>query len=209
MNYQDIIKRIPTSWETMKLEQFQKLLDIILVETEDEFSGNLFIGMDNTLMVISRLTDIPVSELEAMPIQAVNEMAKRLDFMTTLPQTKVTSNVIFKEVDEITYNDFVLYSNMAQQPNGVLSNLPLVLQSFAKKKMSLQEVNDLNMVDCFTGFFLSERNTKKWCGRTAKSLKKKIRREMIRALITRFKVMLQNKRNQFKGFMGGFFSARK
>ena len=51
-----VIELLPSNWSELKLHQFKKMLDLEVSEDGD-FEG-LFDGVDNTLKVLSVLTEI-------------------------------------------------------------------------------------------------------------------------------------------------------
>jgi hypothetical protein len=102
---QEIYDSIPSKWDEVKIKDLMKLGVIDVAEKEGE--EGFFNGVDNTLETLSIFTGISVEELESKPAVSVQLLAKKLDFMMKFPEPNKTSNIVWKNVNEFTYGDFV------------------------------------------------------------------------------------------------------
>jgi hypothetical protein len=153
MNHKDILNKLPSSWQEMKLRDYLKVTDLEISEDDD-----LFNGVDNTLRVISALADVPVPTLEELPYPQIMDLAKHIEFISTLPKPTKDTKLQWKKVESIKYNDFVTFLALSKEP---IQNLPTIIQTFSKKELSEEEVLDLDMVECYSGFFFLNKGLKK------------------------------------------------
>jgi hypothetical protein len=161
-----IIEKIPTSWEEVTIRDYEALSEISI--TENSEADNLFVGIDNTLKVLSYFTETSIEELEKLPMTEITSMSKRLDFMMQPVKTEKKSKIKWKKVEEITYNDFILYQQFSAD---FFKNLHLLIPAFSKEKISEEEVLNLSVVDMTTAFFFLKKLAEKSLKRTAFYLK--------------------------------------
>jgi hypothetical protein len=170
----NIIEKIPTAWKDVKVKDYQKLSEIVVTESGE--LDNLFVGIDNSIKVLSAFTGMTVEELEALPMNEVTQMSKRLDFMLTLPEINKKSIIKWKKLEEITYNDFILFNQFG---NDFFKNLHLLIPAFSKTKISEEEVLDMNLEDMHTAFFFLRKHVIKSLKRTVFYSKVKMKNQQI------------------------------
>lgn len=147
MKLNDILHKLPSSWEDFKFGDYLKTLEVTIDE-----SGDSFAGLNNSLNVVSAITDIPVEELEQLPLNDVQVIGKRLSFITELPKDfKGKASLQFKSISEITYNDFTTYLGYA---DNVLPNLPILLKTFSKSPISEEQIKSLSVAEVYHYFFI-------------------------------------------------------
>ena len=173
--FEQLNNELPKSWEEMTLKDFIKITAIV-IEEDQEFDG-LFTGVDNTIEVISLLTDTPTSYIESLPLYQVQALANKMAFMLELPIPTTKSMIEWKGVNEITYNDFVLYQNNVKT---FYQNVPLIIQTFSKNKLTGDQINSMNMVEAYTGFFLLQSTVAKFILKTKLFLEKKAMKQLIK-----------------------------
>lgn len=198
INHKDIIKSLPGSWKEMKLKDFQKVMDITISENIEQ--ENIFDGLDNTIKVISSLTSIPVADLEELPMKEMIEVTKQISFITEIPGDSKACSLKWKQIDKISYDDFVTFNTLAQEP---LVNLVPIIKTFSVDKLSDEQVLDLNMEDVFTGFFLLNRQSKKFIRHTNIFLKKKLMKQVVVEMLSHFRQKLKGTGRKSKKHMGG------
>ena len=170
------INKLPYSWNQVTLGQFQQLTQIQINEGD-------FAGIENTLSVISVLTGIPVTELEELAMKELALLGDRISFINTQPEpSKKTSLTKWKDLDSISYNDFIVFM---QNQDDVLSNLDVFVKQFSKTELTKEEIQGLPITDVLQGFFLCRKKLRlsmkllQWSTQLqAKRLKKKERQAM-------------------------------
>ena len=147
MNIETMYEQIPASWDDVTLNQFQKIMTVEIEEDSDVLNG-----VQNTLGVISKLTDVPINELEDLPMGEIQKLAKKLDFIVVPPTSDKKDSVIkWKSLDEITYNDYV---NFIQLREKMTENLHVFVKNFSKVDMTDEEILALPIEEVLVGFFL-------------------------------------------------------
>lgn len=168
MNIKETLEKLPASWEEVTIGTYiNKLSDIVISESEDE----TFDGMDNTVKLLSALTGETVEDLEAIPMNDILVLSKKVDFMVNFPKTKNESKIKWKSASEITYNDFILFQQLRPE---FFKNLPLIIPAFSKEKISPDEVLKMNVVDMMESFFFLNKQTKKSVNHMKASLRMKL-----------------------------------
>lgn len=173
MDY-ELIEKIPGSWEEFKFSDYLKILDLEVSE-DDEFDGS-FNGIDNTLKVISALTNISISELEAIEIQTITSIAKKLYFMVELPNTKnFKSKISWKKLEEVSYGEYITYVMLAKEP---FKNLKIFIKAFSSDDLTEEEIDNLSMMEAYAAFF----TLNKYVGKSMNSMARKERMKLIKLL---------------------------
>lgn len=168
MNIQDLLNKLPGNWHELKLSQYQTLTDTLISESED------FAGVENTIRVISKLTDESIDDLESLPMKDISTLAKKLEWMLN-PPTKVKTNIKWKDVEEITYNEFITFLQIQNEP---LKNLHIIFKVFAKNKMSDDQILDMPTDEAVHAFFLFRMKLKKFYQHSIRETKKKLKKQM-------------------------------
>jgi hypothetical protein len=158
---QEIIKLIPSSWDELTLAKFQLLTECIIEE-----DGTMLAGMENTIQVISKLTDIPVEDLEEYSMNDLQTIAAKLDWMLVLPVAKKKSIIKWKELDEISYNDYISFLQIQDKP---FENLHIIIKNFSHTELTKEEILNISTAEAFTGFFLCRKKLAKYLNRSIKS----------------------------------------
>lgn len=162
MNTQELLKKLPASWDEVTLAKFQLLTTTEITETEDILNG-----MENSIAVISKLTGVSIDELESMSMNDLAILSNKLTFMLTPPQSnQKTSVLVWKKLHEITYNDYV---NFIQLQDKQLENMHVFIKSFSKTELTEEEVLQLSIPECLTGFFLLKKMLQKYLKASIKS----------------------------------------
>lgn len=170
-----VIELLPSNWSELKLHQFKKMLDLEVSEDGD-FEG-LFDGVDNTLKVLSVLSGIEIEVLESMNIKDVQAMANKISFISKEPDIKGYKNLIkWKKIDEVTYSDYVTFITLSNEP---FKNIELIIQSFSLNKLTNEEINNLNMLEVHSGFFLLTKQLKKFLLNTTRRTATKLAKQII------------------------------
>ena len=186
IDYKKIYNQLPASWNELKLKDFQKVVDVEISERDEMLDS--FIGTDNTLKLISKLTDTPVDRLEELPLFQVAYLSKKLEFISELPSMGKTSVIKWKNIEEISYNDYVTFQNLQHQP---LQNLSTIIKAFSKNDMTEEQIGELGMEEIMTGFFLLQKVVKKYITNTKRSLIKKLIKQTIKEKIMKLQPFKQ------------------
>lgn len=166
---EEILKQLPSSWDEITLEQFQKLTSVVIAEDPTI----PFTGIDNTLGVISQLTGLSVDELENLPMIDLQRLAAKMSFITSAPSPAKKSFLEWKKLEDITYNDFVTALQMQQDQ---FNNLHKYVKMFTTNKLTEEEVLQLPITEVHTGFFLFRKELKKYLKCSIRSQKVQVAR---------------------------------
>lgn len=204
-NLSDLINKLPSSWEDVKMKDFQKILDITISEnpaiTFDEEAtdsvGDIFDGAENSCKLLSVFLDIPVDELEAMPYSDLLQLAKMIEWVLTLPEPSKTSTISWKDFETISFNSFISFQNWAKEP---LKNLPSLVAEFSN--LSKEEVLNVSIPDAFGGFFLFKNQLRKLLKRSSQLLKFQLLKMRLKNLIP-FKQKITKSGNDINKSMVG------
>ncbi|RZK12909.1 MAG: hypothetical protein EOO46_01355 [Flavobacterium sp.] len=203
-NLTELLQKLPSSWDDVKMKDFQKILDLSISENqsihfdEDPDSiGDIFDGAENSCKLLSVFLDIPVEELEAMPYLDLLKLASYVEWVTTLPEPANTSTIQWKDFETISFNSFISFQNWSKEP---LKNLPALVAEFSN--LTKEEVLEVSVPDAFFGFFLFKKKMLKSLKHSAKRLKYQIRVMKLKKLLP-FKQKITSLRNAIKKFMDG------
>lgn len=182
-----VIELLPSSWYELKLQQFKKMLDLEVSEYGD-FEG-LFDGVDNTLKVLSVLTGIETDILESMNIKDIQAMANKISFISKEPDIKgYKGSIKWKRIDEVTYSDYVTFITLSNEP---LKNIELIIQSFSIEKLTVDEINNLSMIEVHAAFFILMKLLKKSILNTTKRTASKLIKQTIVGIVQHFRTKLK------------------
>lgn len=168
-NINELIEQLPSNWSELKLKDYQKLVDVDITETTDD--GAELVGVENSIKVLSVLLDVPVDDLESMPLQHLGKLSQKIAFINEPPQPLKTSRIKWKKPDEISYNDFVKFQQVQDKP---VQNLSEIIKAFAKNELTDEEVLDLGMDEVNTGFFLLRKELRQFTSNMKMHLVRKL-----------------------------------
>jgi hypothetical protein len=171
----ELLSKLPGSWSELTLKQYQLITDVSITET-DEFD-NKFVGTDNTIKVISKLSDVPVNELESLPVHVIAVCAGKLAFIATPPQPLKKSTIEWKTLEEISYDTYVTYVSLSKEP---IRNMHLIIKGFCKNKLTDEQVLNLGTDDAMTGFFLLNRYVKQYLKRTIRQTRIQLMKQLVK-----------------------------
>jgi len=152
-----LLERLPDSWDSVTLKQFQDLTGLEFKEQFDEIEG-----IESTIAIISKLTGESVDEIELLSIREIMILADKLKFMIQPPAIAKTSSISFKPLDKITYNDYISF---IQIQKNQLQNLHTFVKNFSTTELTEDEILQLPITDVLSGFFLSMKAYKKYAKR--------------------------------------------
>jgi hypothetical protein len=172
MNIKEIQKQLPKSWDEVTLQMFTKMTKSVINENYDGMDG-----IENTLEVISKITDIPQEELEALPFKDIIALGNHLSFMVKPPEHLKQSVIKWKKLDEITYNDYVSF---LQIKDDYINTLPVFIKNFSLNEMTEDEILNLSIREVFTGFFLFRKQLLKYLNHSIASTRITLIKMMIK-----------------------------
>lgn len=161
MNTKELLQKIPDCWEQITLEQFQKIIQIQITDNDDELDG-----VQNTLSILSVLVNITVDELEQLPMKDIIQMGSKLSFTTSTPEPNTKVNMKFKNIDSLSYNDYIVF---IQIQDNYLTNLHQIIKTLSIKKLTDEQVLQMSIVDVMGGFFLLKKQLKRYLNRSIRS----------------------------------------
>jgi hypothetical protein len=177
-NTKGLLEKLPSKWNDIKLYQYKKISDLTINESDDPLDG-----VDNTLSVIASLLDIPVEELEALPMKNIQAMASKMAFIAEAPKPTGKSPMKMKTIEQITYNDYVTYIQLSSDP---IHNMTQILKTFSTDGLSEEEIDGLGMEQAMNAFFLLRIIGKTYINSFTLRIKFKLIRVKIKEKIIRF-----------------------
>lgn len=171
-----IIEKLPASWKEINLKTAIKYLNVEFESAVEDEIENLQRQLNNIYKTISVLTDIPIEEIKNLPKNIIDEAAIKTAFMNQKPKPKKTSIIEWKCIEEITYDNFITYT---QLQNDLIDNMPTIIKSFSKNKMNEEEIMNLDMEEIYTAFFLLMKQLKKSVAHMKVSLIRKIMKQKL------------------------------
>lgn len=143
-----MLDRLPKRWSDLKLKDYNKLIQAELIK-EDETVDNELNELDFQLAVISTLTDISISDLEALSVTELLPAITSISFLYT-PLEPVKTSLKAKDITALSYAEFTSYMQLQNQP---FNNTNQILPIFFKELENV-DVNELPIPEV-VGFFLS------------------------------------------------------
>lgn len=140
-----LLKKIPGNWHELKLSTYQQLTKIEITENDDMLNG-----IENTIKVLAVLTGEPVETFETIPFSELQTLGNKVNWISTPPTPDVKSRIKWKAIDDITFNQFITYNQLQNEP---LSNLHLIIKDFSKTKMSEVQILNMPADDALTALF--------------------------------------------------------
>jgi hypothetical protein len=195
-NYKQILNDLPKDWSELKFEQYKKILDMGVAETDEV--DDIFVGQMNSIKTISALTDIPVDELSELDYSIVIPMAKKIEFTLTMPEFNKKHSIIqWKKIDKVSYDDYAAYMMLTKNPEDYFKNIVPIIKSFSVNELTDEQINQMSMMEAFAGFFTLDRYVSKFI----KNMLLRLMRKLVKQLITEFliqpiKQKFLNKRNK-------------
>lgn len=161
----EINNLLPKNWSEVSLKQYQKVLnDVFNEEMENktnEEEGILF-ATEINIKLIAALTGINEEKISELTLSEINSLASKLSFIKDFPKAEKTSVIAWKNIEEITYNDYVTYVTYAKDGDKVVwQNMPIIMRAFSKTDLSNEEALSLSMDKVFTAFFLLQKKLRK------------------------------------------------
>lgn len=198
MNLKSIIDSLPSSWYEVSLKQFQTLVTSEITETDD-----LFNGVTNTLEMVSKLTGIESKELENLLMRDITEIANKLSFTNEEPKPKKESIIVWKKVDEITFNDFITFTQIDETKR--LENIHVFIKNFSTSKLSDEEILNLPITEVITGFFLLRKQLNKYLRSSIRSTTYRVVKLLIVQKLQQFNRKTKQLGNRFLKLLAGIF----
>lgn len=154
MNTTELIKQLPGSWGELTLQQYQRL-GTFAPELNPENPLDL---LDKYTHIISLLSGVAVDELESLPFTEMTRLIQKVAFMNNPPEPAKGSTIQWKKLNEVSYDDFITFINLSQQP---LENLHTIIKAISKIELTEEQVLKLSMEEVMTGFQLLQKLAKK------------------------------------------------
>lgn len=166
----NLIDLLPSSWDDINLETFQKLFVTPIEDSDDAITQ-----IENGLRFISSFLDIPLEQLEELSMNDVQKLVNKIAFIYKLPKYGKKTRLKLKTLDEVTFNDYTFL--LKKQEDGV-KNMHLIIQQLSIEPLTMEEILNLPCVEVFNAFFLSVKSCKKLIQHSIKSTRKKLNQQM-------------------------------
>jgi hypothetical protein len=157
-NMKEVYDKLPGSWAELKFKDFKKILDIPVSES-DEMDG-IFNGQDNSIKTLSVLSGVSVEELYQVDLVTITALTNKIDFIMVEPDPKqAKSSLKWKEIDKISYGEYITFVMLSQQP---FKNLDLLIQAFSLEELTTDQIQELSMLEVYAGFFTLNQTVEKY-----------------------------------------------
>ena len=157
----ELLNKLPSNWNEITLEQFQKITQVPITENNDGFDG-----VENTLSILAVLLELPVEDIEALPMKDVIEMGNKLSFTTIPPEPNKKVKMKFKDIETLTYNDYIMF---IQLQDKYITNLHSIIKTLSIEKLTDEQVLQMSIVDVMGGFFLLQKQLKQYLNHSIRS----------------------------------------
>jgi hypothetical protein len=142
------LDNLPTSWNETTLEQYLKLIHALPAENDITTTSDI----DVPLLIISILTDTDFSLLEELSLKDILPLVNKISFVYTSPE-QATIGYKCKDISELTYDEFVTYMQMKDEPYANITKLlPIFFPELKDKDLDKFSITTINA--CF--FLLSK-----------------------------------------------------
>lgn len=170
MNYKELKPLLPTKWEDIKLKDYLKICDAIITLDDDidEFEYQLQM-VDNVFSIVSKLTGISLNELFSIEVGDISKVVSDMSFIFFDVAPNPVPHLQFKKDIDVSYGNYITFSNLTMDEKNISKSLPIILQSFLVN-VTEDEVLDMNIVDVMGVFFCHHRSLKEYLKRTRISL---------------------------------------
>lgn len=172
MNHKEILNKLPSNWQELKLKDYIKLAPAIndddsAMVDPDYWTKQYLTDLEKNIQIISLLTDTAVEVIEAFTMAQLDELVTKVSFLNEAPKSPKTS-VKYKEFNQLSYDNFITFQKLQTDftPDKILTsaihNLPMMLSVFSKDSLSEDYFLNLSMPEIIAGFFLLTRNIEKY-----------------------------------------------
>lgn len=118
---------LPKSWDDVCYKDYQKILNIAASDISN---------IDKTIETISILTGISVDDLNSITPLQLHAIQKQLSFFQEQPQPKKSNKISIKKIDNLTWNEYVDYTQSVTNNN---KDLLFYIECFSKVKREVLE----------------------------------------------------------------------
>jgi len=197
MSFKEILNKLPSNWQQLKLKDYIKLSPVISDKEEDTvedsviFTKQYLSELEKNILVISLLTDTHIDVIEALTMVQLNEMVSKLNFLHSSPEA-VKSSIKYKEFNQLSYDDFITFSKLSREfteeniLNTAIENLPLMLSVFSTDKLEPEYFLELSIPEVIAGFFIVRKNTERYL----RSLKASTLKQLMKIQMNQLKNLL-------------------
>lgn len=151
---------------------FKKYIEISKVDFELD-------DLTNAINLVSILADKSIEEVEKMKAKEFTKYSSNLKFLESQPNSKNSKfDWKIKKIEDITMDDFIAFNNLKDDIN----NFPAMLSFMSENSLNEDDINEMNTEDILKGFFLLNKQLRKYTVTTLLSLILKAMREKIQKL---------------------------
>ena len=138
-----------TQWQDLP---FKKYLEIVNLDFELD-------DLSNAIYLVSILTDKSIEEVEKMKAKEFTKYSSNLKFLESQPNSKNSKfDWQVKKIEDITMDDFIAFNNLKDDIN----NFPTMLSFMSLNNIIKDDINAMNTEDILNGFFLLNKQLKKY-----------------------------------------------
>ncbi|TWR26912.1 hypothetical protein FPZ42_07710 [Mucilaginibacter achroorhodeus] len=151
-----LINRLPKSYDELNHKIYFDIINTLPSEKPDWIEDDEEWGSYIQFSILSKLLNIPVIDLERLPVTEIIPLMNGIAYFNNEPQPSKTSLKV-KVIDSLTYDEFVNYQKlMPNHLNHVTEIMKLVVAN-----RSEQEIESMSVSEVYEGFFMLQTSTKK------------------------------------------------
>jgi hypothetical protein len=180
-----LLDRLPKSYFETPYKTYNEILNTLPPEQPDDMDDDEWGGYVK-FVILSKLLDVPVIDLERLPIDELLPLMSGIDYFDKDVQpTKNTLKI--KPMHKLTYDEFVNYQKLrANQFNHTTEILMIVLEG-----KSEEEINNMSVSEVYEAFFMLNKSTKKSLTRLKVSLALTLVKQGWKMIVMKIKNLLK------------------
>lgn len=170
MTATEIFNLIPKSWSGFTLKQYLRTLTI----TEDPSLMTDVQNIEQGSQLIAALSGVDKSVIDQVTYKDFLWLQSCLKWMAEKPADNPDVEKLYKGVDDITLDEYILYQNYQVNPIEVL---PILISTLRKEKVSKEETLKLSMSEVIPAVFFCLAQLKQLIESTVKHYSEKINQQ--------------------------------
>lgn len=178
------VNKIPTSWETMTFEMYERVLQCGITEdSETDLTEHLLTGTQNSIKQIAAILDVDPAILETAHYSIIQRMADRIAFLTVecAPGKPLPW---FKTAEEMDYATFTALQILCADP---VNNMAQCVTLISKEPLTVEDVRQKSVAEVHTAFFTLMKYARKLLRRSVQTETRRLLKQVTTGLKPRMK----------------------
>lgn len=170
MTATEIFNIIPKSWSEFTLEQYLRTLTI----TDDPNVMTDVQNIEQGSQLLAALSGVDKSVIDGLTYKEFLWLQSSLKWMQEKPADNCDVEKLYKGIDEITLDEYILFQNYQSNPIEVL---PILISTLRKEKVSIEETLRLPMSEVIPAVFFCLEGLRILINETVKHYSEKINQQ--------------------------------